>query len=63
MTQLLSLVAFLETPLGQALVSVVPTLLQDVIGIWHKNGTVSTQDIVDYVSSQKSFDALVPQRA
>lgn len=63
MTALLSLVAFLETPIGQALVSIVPTLVQDIIAIWHKDGTITSQDITDYIASQKSFESLVPKRA
>jgi hypothetical protein len=59
---ILSLVAFIETPVGQALVAVVPTLIQDVIGIWHKDGTITSADIVAYIAAQKSFDSLVPKK-
>lgn len=62
MTAILSLLAFIETPIGQSLLKVVPTLVEDVIGIWHKNGIVTSQDIVEYIASQKSFDELVPKR-
>jgi hypothetical protein len=62
MTLIMSLLAFVNTPLGQALVKVVPTLVEDVIGIWHKSGVVTDKDIVDYIASQKSFDDLVPKR-
>jgi hypothetical protein len=54
--------SFISTPLGQALVKAVPTLISDVIGIWHKSGTITSDDIVNYVASQKSFEALVPKR-
>jgi hypothetical protein len=47
---------------GQALVALVPTLIEDVIGIWHKDGTVTDQDIIAYIASQKSFDSLVPKK-
>jgi hypothetical protein len=57
-----SLLAFIESPLGQALVKIVPTLVEDVIGIWVKNGTVSAADITAYIASQKSFDVLVPPK-
>jgi hypothetical protein len=62
MTAILGLLAFLDTPLGKALVKVVPTLVEDVIGIWHKDGTVTDADLVAYVASQKSFDVLVPKK-
>lgn len=62
MSALLSLISFIETPLGQAIISVVPTLVEDVIAIWHKDGTITSEDIVNYIASQKSFDSLVPKR-
>jgi hypothetical protein len=62
LTAIISLISFIETPLGQALISVVPTLVEDVISIWHKNGVITSQDITDYIASQKSFESLVPRR-
>lgn len=62
MSALASLFAFLQTPLGQTIITVVPTLVQDVIAIWHKDGTITSQDIVDYIAAQKSFESLVPKR-
>lgn len=63
MNLLLALVAFLETPVGKAIIAVVPTLIEDVIAIWHKDGTITSDDIVNYIASQKSFDSLVPPRS
>jgi hypothetical protein len=62
MTAIAGLLAFVATPVGQALVALVPTLIEDVIGIWHKDGTVTDQDIIAYIASQKSFDSLVPKK-
>lgn len=62
MTLIASLVAFLGTPAGVALVAAIPTLAGDIISIWHKSGAVTTQDIADYIASGKSFDALVPKK-
>jgi len=63
MTAIAGLLAFIETPVGQALIALVPTLVTDVIGIWHKNGTITSEDIAAYIASQKSFDSLVPKKA
>lgn len=57
-----NLLAFVATPVGQALLNVVPTLIEDVIAIWHKSGVITSQDIVSYIASQQSFDALVPKK-
>jgi hypothetical protein len=57
------LLAFIATPLGQALLLEVPTLVEDVISIWVKQGTVTPADITAYIASQKSFDELVPKKA
>ena len=62
MEALLALGAFMETPLGKAIISAIPTLVEDIVKIWHQNGTVSTQEIATYLASQKSFDSLVPKR-
>ena len=62
MQALLALGAFIETPLGQAIVAAIPTLVGDIVKIWHQNGTVSTQEIATYLASQAAFDTLVPKK-
>lgn len=62
MTALLALGAFLDTPLGKAIIAAIPTLVQDVVTIWHQNGTVTTQEVAAYLASQQAFDQLVPKR-
>lgn len=62
MTALAALLAFIETPAGGAILAEVPTLITDVIGIWHKSGLLTTQMIADYLASQQAFDALVPKK-
>ncbi len=62
MQALLALGAFIETPLGKAILSAIPTLVNDVVTIWHQNGTVTTQNVADYLASQQAFDVLVPKR-
>jgi hypothetical protein len=61
-TLLEGFIAFMTSATGQALLAVVPTLFEDVIAIWHKNGTITSSDIVTYVAAQKSFDSLVPKK-
>lgn len=63
MTLLASLMAFIETPVGSALLAEVPTLIQDVIGIWHKNGVLTTQMVADYLATAPTFDQLSPKKA
>lgn len=62
MTLLASLMAFLATPAGQALVAVVPTLAGDIIAIWHKSGAITTEDLANYLATSKPFDVLVPKK-
>ena len=62
MQLLLALGAFIETPVGQAVLAAIPTLVTDVIGIWHKTGVLTTQEVADYLASQQAFDALVPKK-
>ena len=63
MTALAALVAFISTPAGSAILLEIPTLVKDVIGIWHQNGTLTTKMIADYLASQQAFDTLVPLRS
>lgn len=62
MQLLLTLGAFIETPLGQAIILAIPTFVQDVIGIWHKEGKITTVEIAEYLADQKTFDELVPKK-
>ena len=62
MNALLALLAFIETPVGSALLAKIPTLVTDVIGIWQKSGALTTQMVADYLASQQAFDTLCPQR-
>ena len=62
-TALAALVAFVESPVGVAFIAKVPTLVQDIIGIWHSNGTLpSAQVIADYLASAQAFNTLVPPK-
>lgn len=62
MTALAALMAFVESPVGAAIVAEVPTLVTDVIGIWHKSGVLTTQMVADYLASAQAFDVLVPKK-
>jgi hypothetical protein len=60
---ILTLLAFIDTPLGKAIIAVIPTFVNDVVAIWHQNGTIKTQDVADYLASQKAFDTLCPPKS
>ena len=62
MQLLLALGAFVETPVGQAVLSAIPTLVSDVVSIWHKSGVLTAQEVADYLATQKAFDQLVPKK-
>ena len=62
MNLLATLFAFVQTPVGSALLAEIPTLVTDVIGIWHKSGALTTQMVADYLASAPAFNTLVPQK-
>lgn len=62
MQLLLALGAFIETPVGRAVLAAIPSLVQDVVSIWHKSGILATQEVADYLASQQAFDKLVPKK-
>jgi hypothetical protein len=62
MNVLASLVAFIQTPVGSALLMQIPTLVTDIVGIWHKNGTINANDVAAYLSTQQAFDVLCPPK-
>lgn len=55
-------IAFLASPLGISLVTSAPQLVAELIGIWHKEGKITTQEIADYIASQIPGDVLVPKK-
>ncbi len=57
-----AVLAFFASPVGIALVSVVPTIIEDVIRILHQQGKINPQEIVDYIASQIPGDVLVPKK-
>lgn len=59
---IIALLAFVETPLGKAILAAIPTLVNDVITIWHQNGTLKTSDVAAYLASQQAFDTLCPPK-
>lgn len=62
MTALAALVAFISTPAGSAILAEIPTLVTDIIGIWHKSGVLTAQMVADYLASAEAFDVLVPKK-
>lgn len=51
------IVAFLTTPGGQALVGAIlaeaPELVGKLLGIWHKQGLVSAEEIAEFLAGWK----------
>jgi hypothetical protein len=62
MTFLASLLAFVQTPVGQAAVAAIPGLVQQLFTIGMQKGLVSAKDIADYLATQQAFDTLCPQK-
>lgn len=51
------MIAFLGTPAGQAMIGALmteaPALFGKLLGIWHKQGLVSAEEIAGFISSYK----------
>ena len=62
MTFLAALIAFVETPTGQAAVKAIPSLVTDLFSIGAQKGLVTSADIATYLSAQSTFETLCPAK-
>jgi hypothetical protein len=63
MTFLASLIAFVESPVGTALIAKIPNLVETIIADAVAKGAVTSADIIAYLGTQEAFDTLVPKKA
>lgn len=55
-----AIIAFLESPLGIALITSAPKLVEEIISILHQTGHVTTAELTAYATSSPSGESLVP---